>query len=92
MQELLKCGWTTIRFARSFEIILIFNKYRIPGDSDVGYAHLDVKRAIDEGLYDGPTIVGAGKDFLHVLECLFIVIRALLVVNWRRGRYKLYCK
>ncbi len=45
MQDNLAAGWTTLRIA---------------GDADVYYAHLDVKRAIDEGLFVGPRISGAG--------------------------------
>jgi len=45
VQENLKYGWTTLRIA---------------GDADVYYAHLDVRRAIDEGLFVGPRITGAG--------------------------------
>eukprot|EP01118_Nematostelium_gracile_P012135 TRINITY_DN4394_c0_g1_i5.p1 TRINITY_DN4394_c0_g1~~TRINITY_DN4394_c0_g1_i5.p1 ORF type:complete len:559 (-),score=119.31 TRINITY_DN4394_c0_g1_i5:45-1721(-) len=45
VQEMLNCGWTTIRVA---------------GDADVYYAHLDIKKAIDQGLFVGPRITGAG--------------------------------
>jgi imidazolonepropionase-like amidohydrolase len=45
VQEFLHHGWTTLRVA---------------GDADVYYAHLDVRSAIDEGLFEGPRIVGAG--------------------------------
>ncbi len=38
-------GWTTLRIA---------------GDADVFYAHLDVGRAIDSGMFLGPRITGAG--------------------------------
>jgi len=44
-QAMLRAGWTTIR---------------IVGDADVHYAHLDVRTAIDEGLFVGPRITGAG--------------------------------
>ncbi len=44
-QANLRAGWTTIRIA---------------GDADVYYAHLEVRRAIDEGLFLGPRITGAG--------------------------------
>jgi imidazolonepropionase-like amidohydrolase len=44
-QENLRAGWTTLRIA---------------GDADVHYAHLEVRRAIDEGLFVGPRITGAG--------------------------------
>lgn len=45
VQEFLHHGWTTLRIA---------------GDADVHYAHLDVRDAINEGLFHGPRIVGAG--------------------------------
>ena len=45
VQEMLRSGWTTIR---------------ILGDADVYYAHLDVRTAIEEGLFTGPRITGAG--------------------------------
>ena len=45
VQEFLHHGWTTLRIA---------------GDADVFYAHLDVRDAINEGLFVGPRIVGAG--------------------------------
>lgn len=45
VQNTLAAGWTTIRIA---------------GDADVHYAHLDLRRAIDEGLWTGPRITGAG--------------------------------
>ena len=45
VQEFLHHGWTTLRIA---------------GDADVYYAHLDVRDAINEGLFLGPRIVGAG--------------------------------
>ncbi len=41
----LHAGWTTLRIA---------------GDADVHYAHLDLRRAIDEGLFVGPRLTGAG--------------------------------
>jgi imidazolonepropionase-like amidohydrolase len=44
-QEILLSGWTTIRVA---------------GDADLYYANFDVRRAIDEGLFWGPRITGAG--------------------------------
>ena len=44
-QRLLHAGWTTVRVA---------------GDADVHFAHLDIRRAIDEGLFVGPRITGAG--------------------------------
>jgi imidazolonepropionase-like amidohydrolase len=45
VQRTLEAGWTTIRIA---------------GDADVHYAHLDLRRAIDEGIWTGPRITGAG--------------------------------
>ncbi len=44
MQAHLRAGWTTMRVA---------------GDADVAYAMIDVRRAIEEGLFEGPRIVGA---------------------------------
>ncbi len=44
MQSHLRAGWTTMRVA---------------GDADVAYAMVDVRRAIEEGLFEGPRIVGA---------------------------------
>ena len=44
-QQMLAAGWTTIR---------------ILGDADVHYAHFDVRTAINEGLFTGPRIYGAG--------------------------------
>ena len=44
-QANLEYGWTTLRIA---------------GDADVYYAHLEVRRAIDEGMFVGPRITGAG--------------------------------
>ena len=38
-------GWTTLRVA---------------GDADVYYAHLDIGKAIDDGMFLGPRITGAG--------------------------------
>ena len=48
VQEMLQSGWTTVR---------------ILGDADVYYAHLDVRTAIQEGLFIGPRITGAGHYF-----------------------------
>ncbi len=48
VQEMLRSGWTTVR---------------ILGDADVAYAHLDVRTAIQEGLFVGPRITGAGHYF-----------------------------
>lgn len=45
VQQMLAAGWTTIR---------------ILGDADVHYAHFDVRAAINEGLFSGPRIHGAG--------------------------------
>lgn len=45
VQAMLDAGWTTIR---------------IPGDADVHYAHLDLRDAIDAGMFVGPRITGAG--------------------------------
>ncbi len=45
MQAVLHQGWTAVR---------------IPGDIDVGYAHLDVRNAINKGMFDGPHVYGAG--------------------------------
>ncbi len=44
VQENLRAGWTTLR---------------ICGDADVGYAPIDIRRAIDEGLFVGPRLTGA---------------------------------
>jgi imidazolonepropionase-like amidohydrolase len=45
VQDLLKAGWTTLRIA---------------GDADVHYAHLAIRNAINNGLFIGPRIYGAG--------------------------------
>lgn len=45
VQGLLHAGWTSIR---------------VPGDADVGYAHMDLRDAINNGMFDGPRIFGAG--------------------------------
>ncbi len=45
VQDNLMAGWTTLRIA---------------GDADRFYAHLDVRRAIDDGLFVGPRLTGAG--------------------------------
>ncbi|HEU4403420.1 MAG TPA: amidohydrolase family protein, partial [Candidatus Polarisedimenticolia bacterium] len=45
VQDDLMSGWTTLR---------------IPGDGDVFYANFDLRRAINEGLFVGPRITGAG--------------------------------
>jgi imidazolonepropionase-like amidohydrolase len=47
-QQMLQSGWTTVR---------------ILGDADVFYAHLDVRTAIQEGLFVGPRLTGAGHYF-----------------------------
>ena len=36
---------------------------RILGDADVAFAHLDVRSAIQEGLFAGPRLTGAGHYF-----------------------------
>ncbi|UZR98855.1 metal-dependent hydrolase family protein [Chondrinema litorale] len=45
VQNWLNEGWTTIRIA---------------GDADVNYAHFEIRDAINEGLFKGPRIFGAG--------------------------------
>jgi imidazolonepropionase-like amidohydrolase len=45
VQGMLMAGWTAIR---------------VPGDLDVGYAHFDLRNAINKGMFDGPRIFGAG--------------------------------
>jgi imidazolonepropionase-like amidohydrolase len=44
-QEMLRSGWTSVR---------------VLGDADVFYAHLDVRSAIQEGMFVGPRLTGAG--------------------------------
>ncbi|MDB5277983.1 MAG: amidohydrolase family protein [Ferruginibacter sp.] len=44
VQDLLSAGWTTLRVA---------------GDADVGYANMEVRNAINKGLFTGPHIFGA---------------------------------
>ena len=44
VQDLLEAGWTTIRVA---------------GDGDVGYANMEIRDAINQGLFAGPRIYGA---------------------------------
>jgi imidazolonepropionase-like amidohydrolase len=44
VQDLLMAGWTTLRVA---------------GDADVGYANLEIRNAINSGLFTGPRIYGA---------------------------------
>src|SRR5207247_1090887 len=44
VQDNLMAGWTTLR---------------IPGDDDVFYAPMDIRRAIDEGMFPGPRLCGA---------------------------------
>ncbi len=44
VQDNLHAGWTTIRIA---------------GDADVAYAAIDLRRAIDQGLFVGPRLTGA---------------------------------
>ena len=48
VQQMLRSGWTTVR---------------ILGDADLFYAHLDVRTAIQEGLFTGPRLTGAGHYF-----------------------------
>lgn len=45
LQDILAAGWTTVRVA---------------GDGDVGYANLEIRDAINKGLFTGPRIYGAG--------------------------------
>lgn len=45
VQSMLMAGWTAVR---------------VPGDLDVGYAHFDVRNAINKGMFTGPHIYGAG--------------------------------
>ncbi len=44
-RQMLQSGWTSVR---------------VVGDADVHYAHLDVRTAIEEGLFVGPRLTGAG--------------------------------
>lgn len=44
VQNCLEAGWTTLR---------------IPGDADVHYAPMEIKKAIEEGLFQGPRLTGA---------------------------------
>ncbi len=44
VQDLLSAGWTTLRVA---------------GDGDVGYANMEIRNAINKGLFAGPHIYGA---------------------------------
>ncbi len=44
VQDLLSAGWTTLRVA---------------GDADVGYANMEIRNAINKGLFVGPHIYGA---------------------------------
>ena len=44
LQRLLAAGWTTVR---------------VMGDSDIFYANQDIRRIIEEGVFEGPRIVGA---------------------------------
>lgn len=44
-QDLLMAGWTSLRVA---------------GDADVGYAHFEIRDAINKGTFIGPRIYGAG--------------------------------
>ena len=45
VQDIMRAGWTALRIA---------------GDADVGYAHLEIRNVINEGLFEGPHIYGAG--------------------------------
>lgn len=45
LQDILAAGWTTVRVA---------------GDGDVGYANMDIRDAINKGMFTGPRIFGAG--------------------------------
>ena len=45
VQDLLSAGWTALRVA---------------GDEDVGYANLEIRNAINKGVFVGPHIYGAG--------------------------------
>lgn len=45
VQAMLDAGWTTLRVA---------------GDADVGYSNLEVRDAINQGWFEGPSIYGAG--------------------------------
>ena len=45
VQDDLMAGWTTLR---------------IPGDDDVFYAPMDIRKAINEGMFVGPRLCGAG--------------------------------
>lgn len=45
LERLLAAGWTTIR---------------VMGDADVHYANQDIRRVIEEGVFEGPRIFGAG--------------------------------
>lgn len=44
MQDLLSAGWTTLRVA---------------GDGDVGYANMEIRNAINKGMFVGPHVYGA---------------------------------
>lgn len=44
VQELLKAGWTALRVA---------------GDADLGYANMEIRNAINKGMFIGPHIYGA---------------------------------
>ncbi len=44
VQDLLAAGWTTLRVA---------------GDGDVGYANMEIRNAINKGIFTGPHIYGA---------------------------------
>ncbi len=44
LQDLLAAGWTTVRVA---------------GDGDVGYANMEIRNAINKGMFIGPRVFGA---------------------------------
>lgn len=45
LQDYLAAGWTTVRVA---------------GDGDVGYANMEIRDAINKGMFTGPRVFGAG--------------------------------
>ena len=54
VQDWLREGWTTLRIA---------------GDADVQYAHLEIRDAINNGLFEGPRIFGAGHCLSAPTRC-----------------------
>jgi imidazolonepropionase-like amidohydrolase len=73
VQDMLQAGWTTLRIA---------------GDADVFYAPMDIRAAIDEGMFVGPRIVGAahylsitggGGDINYLAPELSVVADGLVV-------------